>query len=1117
MNDTDFISRNRIVQETDQNFFVEAGAGSGKTTMLVNRMVAMVEAGADVSRICAITFTKAAANEFYRRFQKRLIERAAGKCDDENTAGALSKPTEETKRRCEEALRNIDLCFMGTIDAFCNMVLGEHPIEADIPSDSAVKQPDEMIAIYKRELANALIGLYGDEVKKKGDRFERVCGNRYRDIFSNLMGMLEGVDENVVMYDKPKDVSTDELFNDERIQINLLVKAVAGNEHLVNEGNQAAKAAYAALNINKSILTGSWDGNEDKVVKALKALEALRLAVAPDSIGVCEDLFETHGERAKWYDFNSESEMYPKKRLQDHQYSVMVDLAESMRSEMRRRLKKAGELTFSDYLYYLRDVLKKDIETGNCKLIRHIYGRHSYFLIDEFQDTNPIQAEIFFYLTAEKPETDWTKCVPRKGSVFVVGDPKQSIYRFSGADVSAFLRVKELFKGEVGEVLPLDRNYRSTKGMCSWFNKIFPTMLVEKPEEQSRFEKIPDREYKADGSNIGGVYSYACTSDCTSECQVRDIIKQLVDNPAYVIQERGDEAPRMIKYSDIMVITKSKDALTRYIEEFEKAGISFFVEGKVNFDDCPSLVAVSAVMTAVTYPTSFYSVYPALVSEAFGIDEKLLYSEKTKHAKIGVFAEHGDGAVAEALEWIKTFSRQAGGMAASMAFKLIMAKLQIIRKAGNRNLENLYFALELLRSAEKEGKVASVQDGAAFLKTLIENESGEERSISLVRNTNSVRLANLHKVKGLEAPIVIICQATIKSRNPQKRVERTNTDSKCYIFEVEKGPKTNSYESAMARESISSEDELARLKYVAATRAGRLLVIGGKTKNDGSIRSDDAWQEFYNGAEGEFFAKFGKPEETNELKRVYKYEETDTPLEILGMETTVFYLSESKEKTYEICRPSLIKVKSVTGEDEMDDESTGVLSESLNGAEEMPETTTGSAAGDNKPKYANSALIGTMAHRLMEMLVSSKNALNLEAAANRIVSEYTVLKPESTAYTAYFNMLKNLGTSIRNGGFGQQNGMGSDVLKTLLEADEVHCEVPFCYKDETNGVKIWNGVMDVIYRNGDGWHIVDYKTNAEADGLYEEYKDQLNAYIMAFEAMFGEKPTADIYHLEVTI
>ena len=109
----DMNARNRIISETNSNFFVEAGAGSGKTTMLVNRMVAMVESenDIDISKIAAITFTKAAAGEFYERFQKILIERSDPGYDwiDEGKAGQLPKPTEETRQPAEKRLLSLPM------------------------------------------------------------------------------------------------------------------------------------------------------------------------------------------------------------------------------------------------------------------------------------------------------------------------------------------------------------------------------------------------------------------------------------------------------------------------------------------------------------------------------------------------------------------------------------------------------------------------------------------------------------------------------------------------------------------------------------------------------------------------------------------------------------------------------------------------------------------------------------------------------------------------------------------------------------------------------------------------------------------------------------------------
>ena len=168
----DSLSRTKIVSQINTNFFVEAGAGSGKTTMLVNRMVAMVEEGIDIGKISAITFTKAAAGEFYDRFQKKLIERSnpalVGYVPEESRPGDLKPLTEEGRERCEKALQNIDLCFMGTIDSFCNMILSEHPFDAQIPSDSTIISDDELRVVLSRIFV--LISEENSDLMQKNNR-----------------------------------------------------------------------------------------------------------------------------------------------------------------------------------------------------------------------------------------------------------------------------------------------------------------------------------------------------------------------------------------------------------------------------------------------------------------------------------------------------------------------------------------------------------------------------------------------------------------------------------------------------------------------------------------------------------------------------------------------------------------------------------------------------------------------------------------------------------------------------------------------------------------------------------------------------------------------------------
>ena len=170
----DKISRERISKDLDTNFFVEASAGSGKTSKLVERMIAIVRRnGGDIRKICAITFTKNAANEFYRRFRDELNTQIR------NTTGL-------EQENFKEALENIDLCFLGTIDAFCQMIVSEHPMEAGVPSDAAITSDDDMLPIFRAELTKVQKGIYGKELRGMYRRINRMFYDADEKIISQL-------------------------------------------------------------------------------------------------------------------------------------------------------------------------------------------------------------------------------------------------------------------------------------------------------------------------------------------------------------------------------------------------------------------------------------------------------------------------------------------------------------------------------------------------------------------------------------------------------------------------------------------------------------------------------------------------------------------------------------------------------------------------------------------------------------------------------------------------------------------------------------------------------------------------------------------------------------------
>ncbi len=1096
-------ARQKITQNIASNFFVEAGAGSGKTTILVKRMVAMIESGIDVRKICAITFTKAAAGKFYERFQMKLAERSIATQDDD---ADLSAPTDETRSRCLAALNDIDLCFMGTIDAFCNMILSEHPIKAGIPSGASVLSAEEIGVAYKKEFSEIQRGHYGDELKTLCNRFS-LFHKKPGDVFTRSIGTMMDTRNCKRNYSTAPDKSIDDILKDEKAALLSLLRALLNNKHLAYDKNAASKSAWETLETKELLLFSSWQNNICGILATLKDILPLRLIPEADIHSLCpnaQQFLEPHDTRGKlaWFQFDESGVAHLRQKILDLQYAVTMEFLDKASTAIADTLRLSGQLTYFDYLLYLRDLLKKDAAEGG-KLIAHIYDRHSYFLIDEFQDTNPMQAEIFFYLTAKEPLPDWKKCVPRAGSLFIVGDPKQSIYRFRYADVTSFLRVKALFCDEVGEVLYLTRNFRSTYKLRNWFNSAFCALLPNNTDIQSRFEPIPLEANPVKDDTFCGVYSYNVAGSMVRSAASKDkdpeivakIIRRIVENPAYKIFEDGKT--RTVTYKDIMLITPRKTKLTSYMQAFSAHDIPFRVEGSVSFDECPALITVSKLFSLAANPTDSAALIGALTSARYRISLNEIHALKKQGFVFHLFAENDENikpsdALSDAMQSLKKLAGRARYLSASALFMTIIDSLELFRHVSTANLPYIYFAQELLRTAEAGGTFATLPQAATFLEGLIQNESDAERTISLTRNENRVHIANLHKVKGLEAPIVILADPATINKTPSIRVTHTDAGPGCHIFEVSSSLSTlfsySGFAAEKADEQACLDAEKNRLLYVAATRARRVLLVANELKSDGSANDANLWKFFVDRAEGDFFTILPAGKEKPALQRQTV---TADSLYQSGESENLLKATKSYGESYEIRRPSQIKLKGKsTSEDNAQDESTD-------------EHRSGAIRHD-------AALIGTMVHSLMEALITSRLKVDVPTLVKEIASEY---EADNETYSA---MLADVAEKMLAGGYEQKSDAPKDIVKTLLNADEVYCELPFCHSTTENGKTIlWHGIMDVVYRTGDVWHILDYKTNADASGLDKKYHEQLTAYCEAFFALTGNSAKAMIYHIDV--
>ncbi len=1112
MNDSD--ARSLIINDIDSNLFVEAGAGSGKTTMLVERMTAMVERGLPVEKICTITFTKAAANEFYERFQKKLIERGKVSKDYSYPGYGLPMPTEESAARCRKALENIDLCFMGTIDAFCNMILSEHPMEAGVPGDCTLIDDKEEMELYRSFYVDAREGRFGKKLKEEAGYFASFFYNgeeRFSILVKEVMdrrnvrfAFKKGSDESPFRFlkeDRESLIKILDSFDKDLSKLHLFIKDKTQEEQM---------DIYRDADIK---LHRGWHYNYSGVQSALKNIASLSYDATPAQLGIEKEKFvrEQDGQTVlNIADEDSSSCLIGKMR--EYKYYKTLSFLLDCIPYLEEKMRKAGKLTYFDYLFYLRNMLQKDAQEGGGKLIDHIYHRHSYFMIDEFQDTNPMQAEVFFHLAAEDPTvSEWRKCKPRPGSLFIVGDPKQSIYRFRNADVSSYIQIRELFQNGVGKVVDLVNNFRSKNVLKNYFNDRFEQMMPEDSADQSAYKDIENIASKQIDGEFDGVYFYVTYGgqalkdhpEMSDQDQLVNVIKALVGNKDHLLLETDRNKEdfgklRKISYRDFMIIFASKKPIAGCISRFGKEKIPVKVEGKVLFEECEALKAIVSVYKTVTSLDAI-SLVDCLYGPLFGFNENDLASYKNEGKTISLdpYGEYEDEGIEAALQKLSATARKSIGLTPSSLFEEIIDTYEIYRYVPSDGMEVVYFVLELLRGQQTSGNIVTYSDAVSYLEELLSGESGIERCLSLKEDEDVVHIANLHKVKGLEAPIVILARSSTAAYSGDIRVDYSEEgeNPKGYIITIGErldngrmSPliETLQYPEEKDAEKESLKKEGDRLIYVAATRARNVLIVNRAKQLSSKGNLFDAKSRW-------------KP-------LLEKIPESENILELIGTneEYTVPEADEVRAKDlYEEC-----ETVEITNDPTYTNASPSTLMSFSKIEEDGPER----EGVDETNGETYSTMIGTMVHRLMEMIIMSEDRLDKSKAVENIMAEY--LMPEMKDYEESFRRtLNRVYEKMHQGGFPQRNGAMEDILPEILKAEEKYSEVPFTYREKDT---VWNGIIDLVYVKDGKTHIIDWKTNKSDVGLSDHYREQLNAYKKALSQLAGvEAEDALIYHIDI--
>lgn len=1080
--------RKLICNDTSSNYFVGAGAGSGKTTSLVQRMVNLIINGcngkiAKVSEICTITFTKVAANEFKERFQVKLAEALEDKNNEFNY-------TEEQKERIKEAIRDLDFAFMGTIDSFCEKLIKEHPIEAKVPASSKLYD-DEYLQTKYLNFYNKFRFLDNDDpLKQLFNYFQKYNGRNAKEIFKKTIPVLCQNRDGKPIYKKINQYDVDLQFAKEK---EIITKLIDLDESFYKKGNyEKAQDFYKKF---ARALKGNWGDDLSKIIGIIKNMTSpdkklvfFKFVNNPSDVIDSSSLYfgESPNDKTTVYVLNDKliNDLY------NYVFNISIEFLDSTKEYIISELRKTGEFNFCDNLYYVKEMLKNDAqEESKHSLIRNIQKRFKYFFLDEFQDTDPMQIQIFFYLSAEIIKPKWSECIPFDGSLFIVGDEKQSIYKFKGADIRSYENVKNIFRNlesiNKGKILSLSCNFRSRNSLINYFNDTFKIMFDGDRSisaEQCEFPLIPKvkqiDEEVGENKILEGAKYFTCSKTLPDVQQLPLLIDHLKRDYKILRFSKDEKKFKVssICNSDFMILVR-KGNMPYYEKELKKYGIGSVIVGKIEFNSCSLLKTIRSILYYFGNSDSGYyhnTLYELLSSDLYGLSLSELknYQNSKEKDKFETIKN-----IFEELQNIK----QKYSYSPSLFIKKLLELKSLILNVDLDNLNIIYYVINLITDNEKSGQITSLLDAYNYITKICENsnDSNLNHNLALIDKEDKVLIANIHQVKGDEREIVIVADND-RGRPELDKIYNDYLNDEIYIFKTILSPAkkvtlllNNQNPDLNDFNNMLEDFEFDRQLYVAATRAKSCFIlavpedknIAGKLYNDSFMECID---DVICGDSPTI-----EPKEFN----IDNYEQA------LAKEDT-----ESKKESYKIINPSKEVHKSKVGTN------VSIINDVL--YEKDYTDYSKSVWGEN----AN--LIGTVTHRFMELLANSRLNGDSDSLISNILDEYEICVNEE-------DLTKCLGYIY------ETEKEKNDIFKIVKNAKTILTEVPFSYKDNKDSNVINTGYMDLVYEDENGWHIIDYKTNANCDDLDDKYKEQLEIYKKAFKLINGIDADAKTYHIDV--
>lgn len=776
------------IKTINKNLSVIAGAGTGKTKVLTERFVYILEngnlpEGREIESIVAITFTKKATQEMIERIRREIRK---------------NFPKGEKWRRY---YRDIEKANISTIHSFCLNILKENVIVANLDPMFEVIEEYEASKMLKDSIIEVLEAQI-EEDEDTYNLFKIIKLDRTIALVDDFRSIYNEIRTLGMNIETIKDITIKHLETLEEINKNDL--DIVRNVVKILIGNSNKRSKISKI-LDDEECNAFLNGRDiDDLGRALSYIEENIGANKKEQENI--DILQTSIEKLL-KSLERENIIY---------YQSILTILEKIDLLYKNKKEILGGLDYEDLQ------IKANLLLENLDIRKRYENKYKYIMIDEFQDTNRLQKQIFYKIASEEKDLD-------RNNLFIVGDPKQSIYGFRGADLDVFYDVVD----DIENTINLDKNYRTVDTVLNFINNIFMELMKTNyssliPEDKSK-GKIDIEVISKDNLIVpSGVNASQYDKYFEAE-QIAKRIFQLVEAGEY-------------QYKDFAMLFRATTRNYIYEKALNKYGIPYYNIGSKGFFKQQEILDLINALKFINNIQDKISTVGFLRSNFIGLDDNTIYyifKNKDEHIldTMESLLEHN---TIEEIEYKKAKSAMEiyreiymykdiysiSQILDSLLEKTLYIHTTLLKDNGRQKFANIYKFIEIT----KEYELKYTGNLNEFLRYIDEIKQSDESLGKIeTENTDAVKILTIHKSKGLEFPVVVIPEMASRGANDLNKI----------LYDESKGIAINLKKSNPIYNNIKKDrqekmkEELKRVLYVAMTRAEKMLILGNQGRNSG--------------------------------------------------------------------------------------------------------------------------------------------------------------------------------------------------------------------------------------------------------------------------------------------